>query len=416
MLFAVTALILAPPLMLRRGQVEITPPEPLPLGGYTERHGKLMEPGGDPLYARCIELEQGGVRIAIVSVEMLTIPESLQREVASRIPKDVRLFMQATHTHCAPDSQMLNERMTFAIPGIASFKKRWLTWYSDKIASCVLDTLRQKGAEVKQFSGSITTVDANRARRKGGKPDKRFVRINGDNAPLLLFYTAHPTIFEPETMITRGDWIGTIMRRDPEVMVLNGAIGDVSPTAEEPTDEPVEEGVRDNHEGKLKDFFRRVEISLAHNKPKNLSWWNASGRPLAWLDQPIALLPKKPHPTFAKTNGIPEPLAQSLVDQFAPPKAQISAIRIGSLAIVGVPGEPTSILGNQIRAAGEKMGFKTVLVCSHVNGWIGYILDPQDYGRGGYEATLSFYGAGEGPKVVDAAVTALRKLTSASAR
>jgi neutral ceramidase len=88
----------------------------------------------------------------------------------------------------------------------------------------------------------------------------------------------------------------------------------------------------------------------------------------------------------------------------------IQAVRIGDLAIVGIPGEPTSVLGNQIKAAGLKMGFKTVLVCSHVNGWMGYVLDPADYDQGEYEATLSFYGREEGPKLVKAAVAALGKL------
>jgi hypothetical protein len=42
---------------------------------------------------------------------------------------------------------------------------------------------------------------------------------------------------------------------------------------------------------------------------------------------------------------------------------------------------------------------------------MGYILDPKDYARGGYEATLSFYGANEGDLVVKAATNALRGLS-----
>jgi len=131
---------------------------------------------------------------------------------------------------------------------------------------------------------------------------------------------------------------------------------------------------------------------------------------LAWDNEAIRLDPKKPHPTFAKSNRIPESMAQGLVNQFAPSSDDIAAVRLGSLIFIGVPGEPTSILGNQIKQAGLKMGFKVVLVCSHVNGWMGYILDPKDYDEGGYEATLSFYGRREGDRVVDAAVKALRKL------
>jgi hypothetical protein len=43
---------------------------------------------------------------------------------------------------------------------------------------------------------------------------------------------------------------------------------------------------------------------------------------------------------------------------------------------------------------------------------MGYILDAQDYARGGYEATLSFYGPSEGDHVVDAAVKCLRDLAA----
>ena len=49
------------------------------------------------------------------------------------------------------------------------------------------------------------------------------------------------------------------------------------------------------------------------------------------------------------------------------------------------------------------------MVCSHVNGWMGYILAPEDYDRGGYEATLSFYGREEGTKVVEAGIKALKE-------
>jgi len=189
-------------------------------------------------------------------------------------------------------------------------------------------------------------------------------------------------------------------------MVLNGAIGDVSPAADGAT---------------IDDKLRKFQSELAStDKSVAFTVWAPSQptlrpdpgilRPLSWTARGIKLDPKKPHPTVAKTSGIPQSLAQSLTNQFAPPTASIVAVRLGSLAIVGVPGEPTSILGNQIKVAGLRMGFKSVLICSHVNGWIGYVLDPADYDRGGYEATLSFYGRNEGSKVVDAAIGALRKL------
>src|SRR5690349_4351275 len=102
MLTAFAALALAPSLFLQKATVDITPTEPLPLGGYTERGSKRFEPGGDPLHAYALVLRHDSTRIALVSAEMLTVPESLCREVRQRIPSDIHLFLTATHTHCAP--------------------------------------------------------------------------------------------------------------------------------------------------------------------------------------------------------------------------------------------------------------------------------------------------------------------------
>jgi hypothetical protein len=136
--------------------------------------------------------------------------------------------------------------------------------------------------------------------------------------------------------------------------------------------------------------------------------------PFRWSSHPISFDKVTAHPDFAKRNRIPDVLAQSIVRQFAPTEGSISALRLGKLAVVGVPGEPTSHLGRQIRDYGRSIGFKYVLVCSHVNGWMGYILDPMDYDRGGYEAMLSFYGREQGFKVVEAAKKALSELARPS--
>ncbi len=124
----------------------------------------------------------------------------------------------------------------------------------------------------------------------------------------------------------------------------------------------------------------------------------------------IALDPPTPHPNFAKTNGIPDALALSLVQKFAPPAASVSAFRIGKLAVVGIPGEPTAELGRKIEQIGRREGFTWTLVVSHVNGWIGYILMPPDYDRGGYEAELSFNGRLTAERVIQASEAAIHRL------
>lgn len=378
---------------VQRAELELTPPELLPLGGYTARGGKVAEAGGEPLHVRVAILNHEGVRVALVSAEMLTIPESLHREVQKRIGPELNLFLVATHTHGAPDSQMLNDRMTFSIPGIASYKRRWLEWYADRVGEAVV-LASKESAEVGDPGYTIADAPLNRGRRLLAQPDRFLTEFRLNGMPVFTAYAAHATFHGSDRMTTSGDWPGAVARRR-ESLVFPGAIGDVSPASE---------GA--NPEDKIAAFAKTMDERLPlTGKERDLGHGE-----LRFVREPITLEKPKPHPEFAKANGIPEPLAQSLVDKFAPPTAEITAFRIGKLAVVGVPGEPTSHLGRQIRDAGRNLGFEWVLVCSHVNGWMGYILDRMDYWRGGYEATLAFHGEFAGDRVVEASVRALKAL------
>ncbi|MFY9234309.1 MAG: hypothetical protein WAO58_07600 [Fimbriimonadaceae bacterium] len=479
----ITALAASATLLLtiQIGKSDITPSESLPMGGYTERGAKGFEPGGDRLYSRAIVLRQGRTRIAVVSVEMLTVPESLVREVRARLPKDVKLFLTATHTHSAPDSQMLNERMTMNVPGIANFRPRWLDWYAERIAGSVLAALGSKVRPIQSLLIKRLHLPLNRGRREGAMPDQTATAIVAGTKPLWFHYAAHAIFKDSDNLKLSGDWPGAMSGAG--YSVLTGAIGDASPVADGANAaariatfklkalEAIAQTGRDALRRVQKslprrDALRRVRQSLPRRDallrvrkslprrdalrrvqksdatmlgpdgagpshmddtmlgpdgagPSNAGSSNAGPSnavpfQMAWASVPIELAPTSAHPDFARRNGIPPALAQDLVSRFAPREARISALRIGSLAVVGIPGEPTSVLGRQIVAEGRRLGFYPVLVVSHVNGWMGYILDPEDYDRGGYEATLSFYGREQGSKVLDAAKLAFGDLRSSA--
>ena len=381
--------------VFKTATVDITPDEALPLGGYTARGDDKMVPGGDPLYARALVFETDGQKVAIVSIETLTVPESLYAAVKSRIPDDVFLFLVATHTHSAPDSQMLNDRMTFKIPGIAAFSRRWLEWYAEKISSAVTQALDGPAMDAGGLRLLSTRVDANHGRRKGAKPDKTATWIDFQGKPVLTVYAAHGTIYDEKRMRTSGDWPGAYSRAEGG-LVLPGAIGDVSP--DYPTDDPVENlaaTVEKLRQGRLS----AKSTALLGKLPT-----------ISATSEPIALDPPVPHPDFAKDFGAPPPLDQVLIKRFAPPEAAVSLLQIGSLLLIGIPGEPTSETGRKVQVLAESMGFPHSVVVSHCNGWIGYILQPDDYDRGGYEATLSFNGRDTAERVTEAVARGLRRL------
>ncbi|MBL8068712.1 MAG: hypothetical protein JNM28_09705 [Armatimonadetes bacterium] len=357
----------------------LIPPAALPLGGYTERGDRLCEPGGQPLASHTLILSQGGKQVALVALEGLTVPESLYREVRRRA--EMPVFLVATHTHCAPDTQMLNERMTLRIPGIAPFKREWLDWYSLKIAGGIAIAGQQAKLESELRFGQAKAGLA-RPRRQGTTVTNLLTVIQDDQGSAkLIVFGAHATCHGPDTVVADGDWPGRLMNMTGG-LVFPGAIGNASPNIDGP-----------DGDAKAGDFARLLSQIPTPDRTRldGLGYW----------EEPIRLDPVKPHPDFAKDYKINDALAQIAVSKFAPQQANLSAVVLGELILLGVPGEPSGDLELQIQAAAKSRGYACAVV-SHCNGWIGYILTPGDYDRGGYEATLSFHGRETGQRLFEA--------------
>ena len=77
-------------------------------------------------------------------------------------------------------------------------------------------------------------------------------------------------------------------------------------------------------------------------------------------------------------------------------------LNIGDLLIVGVPGEMTAELGKEIKdSAREITEIEFVTIGGLANEWISYILSEEEYEKGGYETSVSFYGSTLGPLMVN---------------
>lgn len=94
------------PLSLRAaaGAVDITPTGQVYLAGY----GANRPSSGthDPLFARCLVLDDGDTRIAVVACDVISISrlhvQTMRAEVTTVRPE--HLFVSATHTHSGPDT------------------------------------------------------------------------------------------------------------------------------------------------------------------------------------------------------------------------------------------------------------------------------------------------------------------------
>ena len=391
----VAALLLSGGPVYRTATIDVSPPEPLPLGGYTARGDAPMQSGGDPLFARAVVFEAGGERIALVSLDALTIPESLVAAVRRQIADDVRLMLVATHTHSAPDSQMLNERMTFKVPGIAGFSRRWLDWYSQKVAACVKAALVAEPHDASELRLVQAEVAANRGRRDGAVPIRTATYLLLHGRPILTTYSAHATVYGDDRKTTSGDWPGAVASKLGG-LVFPGAIGDASPDSA--TNDPMAD---------VGNIVEKLRAGTTDAKAAPLFEGHGG---ISFFSAPIALGKPVPHPAFATEFGAPSPLDQVLVGRFAPTEASVTIVRIGRLVLVGVPGEPTSEVGRKVQGFGANLGLRSTVVVSHTNGWIGYVLVPEDYDKGGYEAALSFHGRETSLRVLEAAQAGLERL------
>ena len=91
-------------------------------------------------------------------------------------------------------------------------------------------------------------------------------------------------------------------------------------------------------------------------------------------------------------------------------KTWVQAVLIGDIALVGVPGEFFTVLGQEIK---RRSPFRYTYVFELANDYIGYIPDQVGFDRGGYQTWTglhSFLERGTGELIVDEAVGLLDRL------
>ena len=82
-------------------------------------------------------------------------------------------------------------------------------------------------------------------------------------------------------------------------------------------------------------------------------------------------------------------------------KLDLSLVTIGPIAMLGIPGEPFTDIGVEIKKA---KGWELIMPCSLTNGGIGYFPMKSAYDEGGYEAKTSRFKAGAAEIIIKEAI------------
>jgi hypothetical protein len=263
---------------------------------------------------------------------------------------------------------------------------------------------------------SMPLAGWNRNRRDpagASDPELTVTRIDkkgGEPLAVLVNWTAHPTFMDSTDMMFSGDYPGHLQRtvealigRGVTVMYFNGAEGDQSPVARADSGGNWEKAER---------YGRELGIIVWRE------WQKVEPKPSpapAIHTEEIALPPCAWHAAAMKTGGaeygLSNALAGPLLTLLFPGKTHSTSLRLGDLLIVGVPGEMTAELGlslkSRVRAAA---GTPHVVIGGLADEWVSYIVSVQQYRKGGYEASMSFYGEAIGQVIADGAARGASRL------
>ena len=402
-------------------RVNLTPPMEMKvaLGGYGARMSKPAVGVHDAVWVKALVLAKGDRKFALVTADVLAFPPEFKAAVTERLSTEGwsgdQIMLLPSHTHTSFDMMALHPGNKFGIPQVGVFHKELFEHTAEHLAKAV----REAGRKLIPVIAGSTTVsipDRNRNRRRGltaHDTDLNVTRVDtSDGKPLavLVNWTAHPTFMDEEDMLFSGDWPGHLQRtlealigQGVVAMFYNGAEGDQSPTP------PAEAGSRwERAERYGRDMGIQAWRAWEKTEPRDV-------KEFAWHTETIALPKIAWHADFMKTGGaeygLNETMIGGLLSALQPTQTRSTAFRLGDLVILGVPGEMAAELGIELKkSARELIGAKDVTIGGLADEWVSYILPAEEYRKGGYEASVSFYGETLGSAMVDGVLRAAKGL------
>ncbi len=360
-------------------------PGPTPtIGGFPRFRWEAMGQR-DPITARALVVREPGCAVAIVSAELLVIPEPLLESVRARVA-DLALdavVLGATHTHSGPGGYWDSLAGELGATG----------WYDQaafqRISVAIADAIREAHgrlgpAEVAVARGRAADLVRNRT---GAEADGRLLAVRlsrpgGEPVAELVTFAAHPTLLGKWNRALSGDWVSTVLAASPRGtrLFFQGAIGDQSvqlPAGLPPeADQPRAYGAA---------VAAAVDGLLATVPGTGGSDGSAAGSPrLAFASVSVA----PPPLTVLAVPAWLRPATRSVAGGLLPERATITAVRLGGALLVFTPSEPVEAVGRAWRAAAGP----DAEVISLAGGYLGYVEEPGRAEAGTGEARRSYYG------------------------
>ena len=442
-------------------RVDITPPQGVPMAGYTFL--RRAEGVRDPLELNALAVSDGAHTAVLLAADVLDLQDNdyardLRRRIAAAagVPFEA-VYFHCTHTHLSPALGKADPHGETSFDGDPAYSETFIEKACAAAKAAVADlapaTLAVGRAEARRISfirrfrmkdGSIRTnpgVGNPDIAAPVGEVDEsvqvvRFRREGKDEIVAVNFGT-HPDTIGGSSI--SADWPGMARRQLEKAIdgvsciVFNGALGDVNHVCVDPRPGEREGLARDfddvdrgyehaRHMGRViagavlsvygkcapvaagEVAFAASEVTVPSQRPK------PEELPLARRYAALHAAGKDddiPFKGMELTTVVAEAgrmlRLENGPDAFTMP---VSFVRIGdAVSFVGIPGEPFTEIGRRIKASSPT---QVTFVTCITGGYYGYFPTADAYSEGGYEARSSIFG----PTVADDLVAAARNLGS----
>ena len=414
----------------------------------------------DDLEAGALALECGGTRILLISVDVCGINAALSLryreaiEAATGVARE-NVFLSATHTHTGPavthldtfeaDDGPIERYAAFLGERLADAARLALQDLKPARMGFIVGHAPERVAYIRRYrmkDGSTWTCPPiNDPNIVGpiGELDQRVnvLRFDREGGPgiVLVNYGLHADTINGELL--SPDWPGW-MRRTLEkaldgvkCLCFVGAEGDVGSTHVFPSGGDMNDTqISFDNEMKSPGMARFIgralagtvlqvydkaeyvdvdridirhrQVSVAANRatPQELERAHAyKALHEAGRDADI------PYTAMELTTVVAEAIRMcNLEDGPEAFRLELTGVRIGDVALIGLPGEPFTDIGRQLKKAA---GWRLVLPCCITNGYEGYFPTQDAYAEGGYEARSSVYRAGVAETLIEEGVALL---------
>ncbi len=396
----------------------------VPLAGYggAERRKLIPLPEGytfffqpsegvaDAVRVKTVVIEDDGQLLAFVGLDAIGVSVNIVDEVTSRLSgtglnRHNMMFM-GTHTHAGPGAVV--DKIFWQVGAADAYNNDVF----DHVVANITASVQAALADLQPATLGVGAVDApglSKNRRHEGAPVNtelgviKLETLAGDPLAIVFNFAVHPTSLGSSNMLLSADNVGYAERylesnlSGAVALFANGAEGDVKPlngggwTGAQTVGEGLGAAALNLWSSITNDAQATLEINTvqASTPPFELN--------VASCEETLTQL--------IQTWMI------SLPGEMAETSALFMAVRLNDSAFVTVPGEPITAVGALIRDPVVNAGFANAFVVGLANGYMGYVVTPEEYDLGGYESCGTLHGRETSVFVVERALSAALGLT-----